>query len=322
MRQIVAVDIGGTNARFALARTGDGRVESLTDEIVLKCAEYASLQTAWEAFAAKLGRPLPRAAAIAVACPVSGEVLQMTNNPWIIRPGMIGEKLGLDEVTLINDFGAIGHAVAKLGPEHFRQVCGPTGPLPTSGVISILGPGTGLGVALLVRDQDGARILETERRVLILSLPLLGEVDRASCARRRGRPPRPRPIPFGGGKRGVASSQRFQAQPAKPRSRGLAERGRSPLQTRDCAASSRCFASWGVAGGKTPPGPRRSAAPSRSRSSGRANRLFARTARPEESAARPPDERVARRAIAARIAAGAARLLRSPRRPDSKTPSA
>jgi len=162
MTDIVAVDIGGTNARFALASVDQGRVVALRPEIVLKCAEHASLQTAWEAFAASVGRPLPRAAAIAVACPVAGEVLQMTNNPWIIRPGLIGEKLGLDDFTLINDFGAVGHAVAQLGPEHFRHVCGPAGPPAATGVTSVLGPGTGLGVAMLMRGAAGVQVVETE----------------------------------------------------------------------------------------------------------------------------------------------------------------
>ncbi len=162
MMEIVAVDIGGTHARFALAQVEGGRVLDLAHETVLKCAEHASLQTAWEAFAVTVGRPLPRAAGIAVACPVTGEVLQMTNNPWIIRPGMIREKLSLDHYVLINDFGAVGHAVAQLGPEHFRPICGPTEPLPTAGVISILGPGTGLGVAMLVRGKAGAQVIETE----------------------------------------------------------------------------------------------------------------------------------------------------------------
>ena len=77
MTQIVAVDIGGTHARFAIAHLDGGRVLRLTDETVLKAAEFASLQTAWEAFAARLGRPLPREAGIAVACPPHGEVLPL-----------------------------------------------------------------------------------------------------------------------------------------------------------------------------------------------------------------------------------------------------
>ena len=65
--EIVAVDIGGTHARFALARIDGRRVIGLTHELVIKAAEHASLQTAWEHFAATVARPLPRAAAIAIA---------------------------------------------------------------------------------------------------------------------------------------------------------------------------------------------------------------------------------------------------------------
>ena len=162
MTEIVAVDIGGTHARFALAQIEAGRVVSLSHETVLKAAEHASLQTAWESFAASVERPLPRAAGIAVACPVSGEVLQLTNNPWVIRPAMIQEKLNVDAYALINDFGAVGHAVAQLGPEYFHHLCGPETPLPNPGVISIVGPGTGLGVAMLVRDGSSAQVIETE----------------------------------------------------------------------------------------------------------------------------------------------------------------
>ena len=159
---IVAVDIGGTHARFAMARIEGGRVVRLDPEVVLKAHEFASLQTAWEAFAAKVGHPLPRAAAIAVACPVAGEVLQLTNNPWIIRPAMIQEKLNVDTYSLINDFEAVGHAVSQLGPDHFHHLCGPNRPLPDDGVISIVGPGTGLGVAMLVKSPRGNRIIPTE----------------------------------------------------------------------------------------------------------------------------------------------------------------
>ena len=160
--ELVAVDIGGTHARFALADVDHGRVTSLGDAITLRTAAHASLQTAWEAFGEQLGRALPRATAIAVACPVGGEVLKLTNNPWIIRPALIGDRLGVDRVTLINDFGAVAHAVAHVESEHLRHLCGPDVPLPKQGVISIVGPGTGLGVAQVLRREDRNHVIETE----------------------------------------------------------------------------------------------------------------------------------------------------------------
>lgn len=160
--EIVVADIGGTHARFAIATVAAGRVVGLGPETVMRAADHASLQTAWEAFAAERGRPLPRAAGIAVACPATGEVLKLTNNPWIIRPALIAEKLALDRFVLINDFGAVGHAVAQAGPEQFRHLCGPDTVIPAEGVISIVGPGTGLGVAQVLRADDDYHVIQTE----------------------------------------------------------------------------------------------------------------------------------------------------------------
>ena len=65
--ELVAVDIGGTHARFAIAEVTNGHVTSLGETVTLSTAAYASLQTAWEAFGNRSGHALPRAAAIAVA---------------------------------------------------------------------------------------------------------------------------------------------------------------------------------------------------------------------------------------------------------------
>ena len=162
MSEIVTVDIGGTHARFALAELEGGRVKGLSHVTKLKAAEHASLQIAWRHFGEIVGRPLPRAAGIALAGPVTGEVLQLTNNPWVIRPALIQERLGVDRHVLVNDFGAVAHAVHQLGPEHFRHVCGPERDLPEEGVIAIVGPGTGLGVAQLIRRDGRGLVVETE----------------------------------------------------------------------------------------------------------------------------------------------------------------
>jgi glucokinase len=160
--QIVAVDIGGTHARFALAEVAGGKVMNVGDPITLKTAEHASFQTAWEDFGSHIVTPLPRATGIAIACPVGGEVLKLTNNPWIIRPAMICEKMNVDQYSLANDFGAIGHAVAQMGEDCFQHLCGPEGALPSTGTISIIGPGTGLGVAHIRRAGDEYQVNATE----------------------------------------------------------------------------------------------------------------------------------------------------------------
>ncbi|MEG3175279.1 glucokinase [Sphingomonas sp. RB3P16] len=160
--EVVSVDIGGTHARFAIAEVEGGRVVELGEPVTLKTAEYAGFQTAWEAFGAQSGRDLPRAAAIAVASPISGDVIKLTNNPWVIRPPLIKERLHVDSFVLINDFGAVGQAVAQVDHGDFLHLCGPDVPFPDHGVITVCGPGTGLGVAQVLRTAERYHVLETE----------------------------------------------------------------------------------------------------------------------------------------------------------------
>lgn len=163
MTEIVVGDIGGTHARFALARIGGG--VDVGPETVLRAADHAGLASAWRAFAATAGRPLPRAAAFAVAAPITPGLLRFTNSHWTIDPEMLAADLGLDAVTLINDFGAVAHAVGELlaKPEpHFRHLCGPDIAVPQYGNVSIIGPGTGLGIAQLLRTPGGNHVIATE----------------------------------------------------------------------------------------------------------------------------------------------------------------
>lgn len=162
MREIVAVDIGGTHARFALARIDDGRVIELAEAATLKTAEYASFETAWEDFGRFIGSPLPTATAIAVAALVQADIIHFTNNPWIIRPPLICEKLGVEAFSLVNDFEAVGHAVAQVEEASFQHLCGPNVALADKGTISVIGPGTGLGVAHVFRDGTDYRVQATE----------------------------------------------------------------------------------------------------------------------------------------------------------------
>jgi glucokinase len=162
MTAVVAVDIGGTHARFAIAEVQDGRVLALGEATTLKTAEHASFQTAWQEFERLNGKALPRAAAIAIAGPVDADVIKLTNNPWIIRRSMVCEKLNVDSFVIVNDFGAVGHAVAQAGAAHFHHLTGPEQDFASDGTLSIIGPGTGLGVAHLWRKGAAYHVQATE----------------------------------------------------------------------------------------------------------------------------------------------------------------
>lgn len=160
--QIVACDIGGTNARFALAQLEQGRVVRLDDPVVLPTADFAGMPEAWQAFAKVAGGSLPKAASLAIAGPITGGVVRFINSHWVIDPAIIGQQLGVTHLTLLNDFGAMAHAVDSLGPGDMVHLAGPNVALPECGAISVIGPGTGLGVAVLQRTARGSVILETE----------------------------------------------------------------------------------------------------------------------------------------------------------------
>ena len=100
---------------------------------------------------------------MAVAGPVKPDIISFTNNPWIIRPRLIAGELDCNRHTIVNDFEAVGHATARAPEGQFLHLAGPDTPLPGNGTVSVVGPGTGLGVAHLWRDGTGAyRVQATE----------------------------------------------------------------------------------------------------------------------------------------------------------------
>jgi len=162
MTKLVALDIGGTHARFAHAEIGADGAITLDEPVTLKTSDHVSLNTAWDEFARRSDRPVPKNAAIAIAGPVNGETVRMTNNSWVLHTGRLDDQLGLDHVTLINDFGAVAHAAARADESEFVYLTGPDKPLPDTGTISVIGPGTGLGVAHFHRYPGGYHVQATE----------------------------------------------------------------------------------------------------------------------------------------------------------------
>ena len=153
---LVAVDIGGTHARFAIATVGANGHIALGEPETLHTRDHASFQTAWEAFRERRGGALPPRASLSVAAPVGGEVIRFTNNPWLIRPALMQAKLGVATFSIVNDFAAVAHAAARATGNQLLHISGPDRELASTGTISVLGPGTGLGVAHLWRSESGA----------------------------------------------------------------------------------------------------------------------------------------------------------------------
>jgi glucokinase len=159
---LVALDIGGTHARFAIASVAEDGAITLGEPITLETSDYVSLTTAWEEFERRHAGPVPRSAAIAIAAPIAGETVRMTNNSWVIHTERVDEQLGLDRAIVLNDFAAVAHAVARVQDKDFLHLAGPDVPLPEQGTISVIGPGTGLGVAHFHRIAGCYHVQATE----------------------------------------------------------------------------------------------------------------------------------------------------------------
>ena len=157
---VLIADIGGTNARFALTDPVTDEPEIIEPRALVN-AEYASLQHAAEHYLAEVGAR-PRHAAIAVASPVHGDEIRLTNRAWSFTRSELQRALGLERLAVINDFGAVSWAVPALQPDEYVTLHG-RDDAPLRGPVTVIGPGTGLGVALLVGDAEhGWDIVETE----------------------------------------------------------------------------------------------------------------------------------------------------------------
>jgi glucokinase len=145
---ILIGDVGGTNARFAVV--ADARSEMGKPQVV-QTAAFATIDDAIRAAVLDRLDIRPRSAVIAVAGPVDGDAIALTNCPWVVRPKAMFGTVGLADIVILNDFEAQALAVVALGGEHLEQIGGQA-PLANAGRV-VLGPGTGLGVAGLIHSR-------------------------------------------------------------------------------------------------------------------------------------------------------------------------
>lgn len=142
-------DVGGTNARLAWQ---DGQGAPIEHIRVLPVAEHDSLQAAIRVYLGDLGHQ-PAAAAIAMANPITGDLVSMTNHDWSFSQAALREELGLTTLRVLNDFTALALALPHLPAHDLRQVGG-TEAVPGA-AMALLGAGTGLGVSGLLPDGAG-----------------------------------------------------------------------------------------------------------------------------------------------------------------------
>jgi glucokinase len=144
----LVADIGGTNARFALA---DPATLILSEICQIRCADHPSLSEVLGDYVSRFS-PRPKLGAIAVAAPVTGPDIKLTNSPWCFALPELSRKLGLKDIRVLNDFEALALSLPHLAPDELHQIGGR--PPVAHATKAVLGPGTGLGVASLVWSGD------------------------------------------------------------------------------------------------------------------------------------------------------------------------
>jgi glucokinase len=152
-------DIGGTNARFAL-ETAPGRIESVE---VLVCAQHPTLAAALQAYLgapARAGYGTIRHAAVAIANPVHGDFVRMTNHHWEFSIAALQAQCDFATLLVVNDFSALAMALPHLAVQDRVQVGG--GVAVPGHPLGLLGAGTGLGVSGLIPCGAGWNALQSE----------------------------------------------------------------------------------------------------------------------------------------------------------------
>lgn len=149
-------DIGGTYARFAL-ETAQGQFEHIAS---LRCADHADFHAAVSAYLVTLPAVKIEHAGVAIANPVEGDLVRMTNYHWQFSIEEMRQRLGLDTLVVVNDFTALAMALPRLSGRDVRQIGG--GEANKQSVVGLLGSGSGLGVSGLIPAGEGWVALGTE----------------------------------------------------------------------------------------------------------------------------------------------------------------
>ena len=147
-------DIGGLYARFAI----ESAYGEFSHQKSLRCADFPSFQAAVTAYLEGLKSITVAHAAVAIANPVEGDFIRMTNYHWQFSIEATRLDLGLDTLVVVNDFTALAMALPRLAAQDFRQVGG--GQAVKHSVIGLIGSGSGLGAPPLVVRSSRAFLAE------------------------------------------------------------------------------------------------------------------------------------------------------------------
>ena len=153
---LLAGDVGGTKTVLGLFNRG---TQTPITEMTFLNKEYQGLSPIIDKFLSKSNLQ-PNAACFAIAGPVMGNMVQMTNIKWIINGDKLCDEFALKQVFLINDLMATAKGAIQLPGEELLPI--QKGKEESTGNIAVIAPGTGLGEAFLVQTERGLIPCATE----------------------------------------------------------------------------------------------------------------------------------------------------------------
>jgi glucokinase len=176
----IVADIGGTHARFNLWTAQNGLAR---DSSVRYCNDdFADLAAVINRYRGDSGSHAARAL-LALALPVGTGAMRMTNRDWVFTAEELRAETGMTCLWLVNDFVAAAAGIGVLTDDDYSQIGGQRG---DAGPKVILGPGTGLGAAAIVRDAEGReRVIASEAGHMGAAAG--GDLAQAACDRLRAR---------------------------------------------------------------------------------------------------------------------------------------
>lgn len=148
MKSILVADIGGTYARFGIASFTKNKAITIDLQATLTCSDFSSFIECVDHYLTMLPTLTLKNACFAFAGPVMGEEVIMTNNNWRILMPEIKTQLKLECLEVINDFTAQAIAIPQLESHELSVI--KSGEIITESSKTIIGPGTGLGIATLI----------------------------------------------------------------------------------------------------------------------------------------------------------------------------
>ena len=160
----VVADIGGTNARFGIATGGKDKDNRFTVEQqkVYSCAEFTKFEILFQKYldTARIEnqhKPKPKYACIAIAAPITGDLVSMTNLDWTFSVNDLCQQNNMEKIHVVNDFGALAYSTLYLQGSELKTIYSGNSKASASETQSraIIGPGTGLGIAGLINTDSG-----------------------------------------------------------------------------------------------------------------------------------------------------------------------